>query len=176
VIFTPATIAGAFAIEAERLEDERGFFARTYCEEEFRHHGIPPVAAQCNISYNTLRGTLRGMHYQLAPHESKLVRCTMGAIYDVLLDLRPGSATYRQWQSFDLTAANRRMVYIPPGVAHGFLTLEDATEVLYQMGSAFVAGAGRGVRWDDPAFGVEWPFAPVVVSERDRSYAAYPDA
>jgi dTDP-4-dehydrorhamnose 3,5-epimerase len=166
VIFTPTAIPGAFLIDPERLDDERGFFARTYCEDDFRAHGLEPVAAQSNISFNARRATLRGMHYQAAPHEeAKLVRCTMGAIHDVIVDLQT-----RQWIGVDLTAENRRMLYIPRGVAHGFITLEDATEVFYQMSTAYAPGAGRGVRWDDPAFSIAWPVAPEVVSERDRAY------
>lgn len=174
MIFTPSTVGGAFVIDPERLADERGFFARTYCEEEFRRHGLATVAAQCNIAYNAKRATLRGMHYQAAPHEeAKLVRCTMGAIHDVIVDLRPESPTYRRWQAFDLTAQNRRMLFIPPGLAHGYLTLEDDSEVFYQMGTAYVPGFDRGVRWDDPAIGIEWPFAPQVISARDLGYPAH---
>ncbi|MEA2491610.1 MAG: dTDP-4-dehydrorhamnose 3,5-epimerase [Acidobacteriota bacterium] len=170
MIFTPATIGGAYVIDPERLEDERGFFARTYCEADFLAHGLSPVAAQCNISFNAKRATLRGMHYQAAPHEeTKLVRCTMGAIYDVIVDLRPGPTLHR-WEAVELSAQNRRMLYIPEGVAHGFITLEDATEVFYQMATAYTAEAARGVRWNDPAFAITWPLAPEVISARDAAY------
>ena len=161
MIVTETTIPGAYVIDVERKEDERGFFARTWCAEEFRARGLADVVAQSSISYNARRGTLRGMHYQVAPHEeTKLVRCTMGAIFDVLLDLRT-----QRWEGFELTAENRRALYIPRGVAHGFLTLIDHTEVLYQMDVPYAPESVRGVRWD--AFGIEWPFAPVVLSDKD---------
>jgi dTDP-4-dehydrorhamnose 3,5-epimerase len=166
MIFTETTIPGAFLVDVERHEDERGFFARTWCAAEFAARGLASSLTQCSISYNARRGTLRGMHYQAAPYEeTKLVRCTRGAIYDVIVDL----AT-RRWEGFELTAENRRALYIPRGLAHGFLTLEDATEVSYQIDVPYEPGAARGVRWDDPALAIEWPFAPVVVSERDRAY------
>lgn len=171
MIFTETAIAGAFLIEVERREDERGFFARSFCENEFRAHGLEPRVAQCNISWNGAAGTLRGLHYQAAPHgETKIVRCTNGGIWDVILDLRPESATYRQWTGVDLTDENRRAIYIPHGVAHGFITRTDDAEVLYMMGEAYVEGAARGVVWNDPAFAIQWPVEPVVISERDRSY------
>ena len=173
VVFRETALPGAFLIELERLEDERGFFARSYCEREFAAQGLWTQWPQCNISYNRERGTLRGMHYQAAPHEEvKLVRCTAGAIHDVIIDLRPESAAYKQHVGVELTAENRTMLYIPAGFAHGFLTLADDTEVFYQMGGFYAPGAARGVRWDDPAFGIDWPEAPRVISDRDR---AYPD-
>ena len=171
MIFTETAIAGAFVIDLERREDDRGFFARSFCEDEFRAHGLEPRVAQCNVSWNRVRGTLRGLHYQAAPHEeTKIVRCTRGAIWDVVVDLRRDSNTYRQWTGVDLTDENRRALYIPHGLAHGFITRTDDAEVLYMMGSSYMEGAARGALWNDAAFAIEWPVEPVVISERDRSY------
>lgn len=171
MIFTEAPIPGAYVIDPERLEDERGFFARTWCQREFKAHGLNPGLAQCNISYNRRKGTLRGMHYQAVPHaEARLVRCTSGAIYDVIVDLRPDSVTFKRWFPVELTADNRRMLYIPEGLAHGFLTSRDDTEVFYQMSEFYTPGSARGVRWNDPAFGIEWPQEIQVIAERDRNY------
>ncbi len=168
-------LPGAFLIELERIEDERGFFARSFCQREFEAHGLDPCVAQCNISYNPQRGTLRGIHYQAAPHrEAKLVRCTRGAIHDVVLDLRPDSPRYLQHVGIELSAENRRMIYIPVGCAHGFLTLDDDTEVFYQMSNFYAPEAARGVRYDDPAFGIVWPEPVRLVSERDRTYPDLP--
>jgi dTDP-4-dehydrorhamnose 3,5-epimerase len=173
MIFTETQLPGAFIIEPQRLEDERGFFARTWCAREFEEHRLSPRLAQCSISFNRRRGTLRGMHYQAAPHaEAKVVRCTRGAIYDVIIDLRPGSPTYTQHVAVTLTAENRAMVYIPEGFAHGLLTLENDTEVLYLISEFYAPEHARGVRYDDPAFGIDWPMQVQVISERDR---AYPD-
>lgn len=164
-------LQGAFTFEIERLEDERGFFARSWCQREARRYGLDPQWLQCNISFNRERGTLRGMHFQQAPHEeAKLVRCTRGAIYDVVADLRPEAPTFRNWIGVELTADNRRMLYIPGGMAHGFLTLEDNTEIFYQMSEFYAPDAARGFRWDDPAFNIRWPAGVRVISERDRSY------
>ena len=161
-------------VEPERLEDERGFFARTWCKKEFMTQVGHADFVQCNISFNKKKGTLRGMHYQTAPHEeAKLVRCTSGAIYDVLVDLRPDSPTFKKWLSFELTAENRRMVYIPEGVAHGFITLQDNTEVFYQMSEFYAPEHARGVRWNDPVFGIQWPIEVRIISERDRVYADF---
>ncbi len=174
MILTETSIAGAFLLDVERHEDERGFFARTYCQDELRAHGLACDVVQCSISFNHVRGTLRGLHYQDAPHEeTKIVRCTRGAIWDVVVDLRRDSGTYRRWTAVELTAGNRRALYIPPGLAHGFITLSDDSEVFYMMGTTYVAEAARGVRWDDPAFGITWPMAPVMMSDRDRSYAEW---
>lgn len=171
MIFTATKLQGAFIIDPERLEDERGFFARTWCQREFAVHGLSPKWVQCNISFNTQKGTLRGMHYQAAPYaETKLIRCTMGAIYDVIIDLRPDSPTFKQWLAVELTADNRCMLYVPGGFAHGFLTLANHTEVLYQMSEFYVAESARGVRWNDPAFGIQWPADVKVISDRDRNY------
>ena len=169
--FTEAPLAGAFVIEAERHEDERGFFARTFCEREFAERGLNGHVAQGNLSYNARRGTLRGMHYQRAPQaEAKLVRCARGAIHDVILDLRPASPTYLRHFAIRLDEENRTLLYVPEGVAHGFLTLEDRTEVAYQMSVAYSPDHGAGVRWDDPAFGIAWPEPVRVIAERDRTY------
>jgi dTDP-4-dehydrorhamnose 3,5-epimerase len=171
VIFTATNLAGAFVIKPERLEDERGFFARTWCQREFKAYGLNPALVQCNISFNPEHGTLRGMHYQAAPYEeAKLVRCTMGAVYDVIIDLRCTSPTFQQHDAVTLTAQNRHMLYVPEGVAHGFLTLEDNTEVFYQMSVFYVAECARGVRWNDPTFGIQWPSGVRMMSDRDRSY------
>lgn len=169
--FGEVGLAGVRVVEPERLADERGFFARTWCRREFEAAGLDPNLVQCSISYNRRRGTLRGMHYQVAPSaEAKLVRCTAGAVYDVALDLRRDSPTYKQWRGVELTADNRLALYIPAGLAHGFLTLRDDTEVLYQMSEFFAPEHARGVRWNDPAFGIQWPGEVTVISERDRSY------
>jgi dTDP-4-dehydrorhamnose 3,5-epimerase len=175
--FTAAPLPGAWIVDVERLEDERGFFARTWSAEELEAQGLNAALVQCSISYNRLRGTLRGMHYQSDPHgETKLVRCTMGALWDVIVDLRRDAETFRRWFAVELSAENRRMLYIPPGFAHGFLTLTDATEVLYQMGSPYIPEAARGVRWNDPAFAIDWPFLPTVIAERDAGYADFGEA
>jgi dTDP-4-dehydrorhamnose 3,5-epimerase len=171
MIFTETRLAGAYLLEPERIGDERGFFARTWCRDEFERHGLNTRLVQCNISYNVRRGTLRGMHYQVKPHEeAKLVRCTRGAIYDVIVDLRTGSPTYRGWVGAELTVENRRMLYIPEGFAHGFQTLEDESEVFYQMSELFHPQAARGVRYDDAALGISWPLDVAIMSEKDRSY------
>ncbi len=154
------------------MEDERGFFARTFCVEEYEVHGLNPRLVQCNISFNKRKGALRGMHFQAAPHEeARLVRCTMGAIYDVIIDLRPDSPTFKHWVAVELTADNRKMLYVPEGFAHGFQTLEDNTEVFYQMSEFYHPERANGVRWDDPGFGVEWPADERTISPRDLEYA-----
>lgn len=174
MVFVETALKGAFLIEPERKEDERGFFARTWCAEEFASHGLNPRLVQCSISYNKKKGTLRGMHYQAAPYEeAKLVRCTKGAIFDVIIDLRLGSATYTNHVSMVLSESNRQMLYIPEGMAHGFQTIEDETEVFYQMSQVFHPESARGVRWDDPTFGIQWPLTDCIISARDRQYAAF---
>lgn len=171
MIFTPTRLDGASIIDLERHEDERGFFARSWCSQEFQANKLNPAIAQCNVSFNRLKGTLRGMHYQAAPfEEAKLVRCTAGSVYDVIIDLRPGSPTYRQHVGEVLSAANHRMLYVPEGFAHGFQTLEDNTEVFYQMSQFHSPDHARGVRYDDPAFGIKWPVGNPVVAQRDRDY------
>ncbi len=174
--FLETPIPGAWVIEPELLGDERGWFARTFDADEFRSRGMSPEVVQCNASFNARRGTLRGMHYQADPHgESKLVRCVRGSIFDVAVDLRGDSPTYRGWHGVELSAENRVAFYIPAGLAHGFQTMSDDAEVIYQMGHSYVPDAARGVRWDDPAFAIEWPAEPGggrIVSARD---AGYPD-
>lgn len=171
MIFRKTDLAGVIEIEMELLRDERGFFARTWCEREFRENGLTPKLVQCSISFNEKKGTLRGVHYQAPPYpEAKLVRCTKGALYDVVLDLRPDSPSYLRSIGAELTAANHRALYIPEGCAHGFLTLEENTEALYQMSEFYHPETARGVRWNDPAFGIAWPGAVEVISERDRSF------
>ena len=171
--FLPTPLAGAYLIELEQLDDERGFFARSFCQNEFKAHGLDPVVAQCNVSFNRKRGTLRGLHYQAAPHaEAKLVRCTRGAVWDVIVDLRKGSLTVRQWHAAELTADNRRALYIPAGFAHGFQTLADDSEVLYQMSEFYHPESARGVRWDDPTLAIRWPLKEPVMSPRDREFPA----
>lgn len=175
MIFHETKIHGAFEIRLELIADERGFFARSWCAKEFENYGLNPKLAQCNVSFNSRKGTLRGMHYQAAPYaEAKLIRCTRGAIYDVVLDLRPQSKTFKGWISIVLTAGDRNMVYVPEGCAHGFLTLEDNSEVFYQMSQVYNAESARGVRWDDPAFHIQWPGKVEVISERDRAYPDFP--
>ncbi len=171
MIFTETSLRGAFVIDIEGEQDDRGWFGRTFCQEEFKRHRLNPDVAQCNLSRNWRRGTLRGMHYQAPPHqEAKLVRCTRGALYDVIIDLRSESQTFCHWHAVELTADNHRMVYVPEGLAHGFLSLNDNTEVFYQMTRAYARQNARGVRWDDPAFGISWPYKPEIISEADRSY------
>jgi dTDP-4-dehydrorhamnose 3,5-epimerase len=171
MIFRETKLPGAFEIDVEPKADERGLFARTWCQTEFAAHGLRDNIVQCNLSFNPRKGTLRGMHYQLAPHgENKLVRCTRGAIYDVVLDLRPESPTFKDWVAVVLAAENRKTVYVPEGCAHGFLTLEDETEVFYQMSEFHDMALARGVRFDDPSFQIDWPEKIEVISERDRNY------
>jgi dTDP-4-dehydrorhamnose 3,5-epimerase len=171
MLFSELKLAGAFVIEPERIEDPRGFFARTWSRREFQQRGIDANLVECNISFNTKKGTLRGLHYQAAPHaQAKLVRCTMGAIFDVIVDLRRDSPTFRQWASVRLSADNRALLFIPEGLAHGFQTLTDDTEVFYQMSSHYSAESSRGVRWDDRAFGIVWPEDNRVINARDREY------
>jgi dTDP-4-dehydrorhamnose 3,5-epimerase len=171
MIFHISKLQGVFEIHLEPKADERGFFARAWCQKEFESNKLNSKLVQCNVSFNARRGTLRGIHYQAEPcAESKLVRCTRGAIYDVVVDLRPDSPTYRDWISVVLTAEKRNMVYVPEGCGHGFVTLEDQTEVFYQMSEFHDADSARGVRWDDPAFQIAWPEKVQVISERDCSY------
>jgi len=171
MIFTETSLPGAFVIEPERMADSRGFFARTFDAREFEAHGLNARIAQTNLSHNPRRGTLRGMHYQRAPFaEAKLIRCTRGAVHDVIIDLRPGSPTYRSHFGVRLDAENRKMLYVPEGFAHGFLTLADDTEVSYQISQFYSPEHGAGVRWNDPAFGISWPAEVAVIAERDRTY------
>ena len=172
--FTETDLPGAYVVDLEQRADDRGFFARIWCQDELAAEGLTTELAQCSLSRNTRAGTLRGMHYQEAPHEeAKLVRCVRGAIYDVIVDLRLGSSAYGQWVGVELDAAAGRALYVPQGFAHGFQTLADDTDVLYMISAPYVPDAAAGVRWDDPFFGIAWPAAPTrVISERDR---AWPD-
>ncbi len=177
MIFTELQLQGAFTIDPEALEDERGFFARTWCHRESEAHGLNPRLVQCSISFNKIRGTLRGMHYQVKPYqEAKLVRCTRGAIHDVIIDLRPDSPTLKRWLAVTLTSDNHRMLYVPEGFAHGFQTLDDNTEVFYQMSEFYAPDCARGIRWNDPAFGIQWPAGELIVSSRDQSYPDFTSA
>lgn len=174
MIFLPTPLAGVTLIEPEAVSDSRGVFARTWCQRDFESHGLTAKLAQCSVSFNERRATLRGMHFQAAPHaEAKLVRVTRGAIHDVALDLRPASPTYLQWFAAELSSENRHMLYIPEGCAHGFQTLTDDAEVFYQISEFYEPNAGRGVRWNDPAFGIHWPLGDPVLSDRDRNYPDY---
>jgi dTDP-4-dehydrorhamnose 3,5-epimerase len=174
MIFQETALPGVMEIRIEPNEDERGFFARSWCEKEFKAHGLDPTIVQCNISFNIHKGTLRGLHYQRPPHaEAKVVRCTRGAIYDVAVDLRPDSRTFKKWVGVTLNAENRNMLYVPEGCAHGFLTLEERTEVFYQMSESYHPESAAGVRWNDPAFRISWPTEIEVISERDRSLADF---
>jgi dTDP-4-dehydrorhamnose 3,5-epimerase len=173
MLFTKTELNGAWLIEPEAIRDSRGWFARTFCEHEFAEHGLEARFVQHSTSQNVRRGTLRGMHFQTAPHaEVKLVRCLKGAIYDVIIDLNPGSPTYRQWQGFELSAADMRQLYVPHGFAHGFQTLADECEIGYLISEFYAPEASTGVRWDDPAFGIDWPLAVSVMSDKDK---AWPD-
>ena len=171
MIFVATDLPGAVIVDLDRKEDERGFFARSWCQDEFATHGLNPRLVQCNVSYNKLAGTLRGMHLQIAPHEeAKLVRVTSGAIYDVIIDLRPESKTYTRHLAVELSADNHRALYIPEGFAHGFITLNDHTEIFYQMSAFYAADSQRGVRYNDPAFGIRWPVPKTVISDKDKAY------
>lgn len=172
MIFEKTRLKGAYIIKLEKLEDERGFFARSFCKREFEQHGLTVNIAQCNLSFSKKRGTLRGMHYQIKPYEeTKLLSCIRGAIYDVIIDIRPDSPFYKKWFSLELNADDYTMIYIPEGFAHGFQTLEDNTTVYYLVSEFYAPEYERGVRWDDPMFDITWPYAvPTVISERDKSY------
>jgi len=176
VIFRETSVAGAWIVEPERHADGRGFFARTWCATEFARHGLTSHFVQASISHTPRRGTLRGLHYQVAPHaEAKLIRCTRGAIYDVAVDLRPDSPTFRRYAAVVLDADSRHALYVPEGCAHGFQTLIDDTEVLYQMSAPYAPDAARGVRWDDRAFAIPWPPADRIITDRDRRYPDFSD-
>lgn len=173
MIFNETELNDAYIIDLDKLKDKRGFFARSFCVNEFKEHGIEFPVVQANVSYNRYKRTLRGMHYQQEPHgEAKLVRCTSGAIYDAIIDVRPDSSTYMQWMSVELSEQNYRMLYVPEGFAHGFITLEDETEVTYQVSEFYTPGAEKGIRWDDSAFNIDWPADPNTISEKDK---AWPD-
>ena len=171
MIFTETAVPGAVVIELERFADERGFFARSFCAREFAAHGLDARVAQCNVSFNRTKGTLRGLHFQRPPHaEAKFVRCTAGRVYDVIVDLRADSPAFCRHLGIELSAHNRTMLYVPAGVAHGFQTLEDESEVFYQMSAPYERDAAAGVRWNDAAFAITWPLAVSVISARDRGY------
>jgi dTDP-4-dehydrorhamnose 3,5-epimerase len=164
-------VVGAYIVEGERSDDERGFFARTFSAADFAEHGLESAVAECSIAYNRERWTLRGLHYQSPPHEeAKLIRCTRGSVYDVAVDLRPGSPTHLRWAAVELSADNRLSFYVPPGCAHGYLTTTDESELHYQISARHMPDAAAGVRWDDPKLGIEWPATPQVISPRDASY------
>jgi dTDP-4-dehydrorhamnose 3,5-epimerase len=170
MIFRETELRGAFIIEIEPIEDERGFFARTFCRDEFRARGLDAELRQCSLSFNRRRGTLRGLHYQAEPHaEVKQVRCTRGRVYDVIVDLRRGSPTRGRWIGVELGAEDRRALHVPAGFAHGFQTLEDASELFYQMSEPYWPELARGLRWDDPSLAIAWPFGDPIVSDRDRA-------
>lgn len=172
IVFSETKLKGAYVIEPERFTDERGFLGRSFSAREFESHGLNSRMAECNISFSKKRYTIRGMHFQKPPHaQAKLVRCTQGAIYDVIIDLRPESPTFKQWIGEELTAENRRMLYVPEGFAHGFETLEDDTEVFYQISEFYAPLSEGGVRWNDPAFGISWPAGDgITINDRDRNY------
>ncbi len=173
MIFTETKLKGAFVLEVKKIEDERGFFGRSWCKRELEEHGLNADVVQANVSYNKAKGTLRGMHFQKSPYqETKLVRCTRGAIVDVIIDLRPSSPTYKQWIGVELTEDNYKMLFVPEDFAHGFITLKDNTEVTYQVTQYYTPGAEGGIRWNDPAFNIQWPIQPTVVSGKDQ---AHPD-
>lgn len=174
MIFTETKLKGAFIIDVELLADQRGAFTRTFCAKEFEQYGLKPIVAQCNLSFNHKAGTLRGLHYQLPPAaETKLVRCTRGAIYDVIVDMRSESPTYRQHIGVELTADNRRALYVPELFAHGYQALTDGAEVIYQVGEFYTPGYERGLRYDDPTFGITWPLPVTVISEKDASWPLF---
>ena len=171
MIFTPTAIPGAWTVDIEPIEDERGFFARLYAREAFLERGIDLPIPQINIALNEKRGTLRGMHFQAHPHEEgKLVHCIAGAVYDVIVDVRSGSATYGRWIGLELDAQSGRALYVPPGCAHGYISLTDRAELIYLMSASYAPQAARGIRWNDPRVAVAWPITPLLISERDRNW------
>jgi dTDP-4-dehydrorhamnose 3,5-epimerase len=176
VKFTQTKLKGAYLIEIEKLSDDRGFFARSWCQKEFESHGLTSRVVQANVSYNLKKGTLRGMHYQVAPYqESKLIRCTRGAIFDVIIDLRPHAPTYKQWVGVELSADNYTMFFVPEDFAHGFQALADHTEIFYQVSQFYTPGSEKGIRFDDPAFDVQWPLEVSVISDKDRNWPDFVD-
>ncbi len=174
MIFTETALKGAFVVEIKKLEDDRGFFGRSWCANEMKDHGLSANVCQANTSFSVKKGTLRGMHYQINPYqESKLVRCTRGSILDVIIDLRTDSPTFKQWIGVELTQDNYKMLYVPEDFAHGFITLEDNCEVTYLVTQFYTPGAERGIRWNDPFFNILWPFHPAVISEKDKNHPDY---
>lgn len=171
MIFTETRIKGAYIIEIEKIEDKRGFFGRSWCTNEFEEHGLNPNICQANVSFSKKKGTLRGMHYQKAPYqEVKIVQCTRGSIFDVIIDLRKNSPTYKEWIGVELTQDSYQMLYIPEDFAHGFITMEDHCVVSYLMTHLYTPGSAAGIRWNDPAFNIQWPFEPTILSEKDKSF------
>lgn len=174
MLFKKTSLKDSYIIELELMEDERGFFARSFCQREFEKHGLNPSIVQCNISRNKAKGTLRGMHYQTAPHqEAKLVSCLRGSLYDVIIDLRHDSPTYCKWIAVELSGKNYKILYVPKGFAHGFQTLEDDTVVFYQISEFYHPESSRGIKWNDPSFGISWPILDPILSEKDRSHPFY---
>lgn len=174
MIFTETKLKGAFLVDLQRLEDQRGFFARAWCQKDFEEHGLNPHLAQVNLAFNKKKGTLRGMHFQHPPHqECKLVRCSRGALYDVIIDLRRHSPTYQQWIGVELRAADYRMLFVPEDFAHGYQTLEDNTEAIYQVSQFYAPKSEGGVRYNDPAFGIKWPLEVTVMSDKDKAWPDY---
>ena len=174
--FSETQLKGAYFIEIEKLSDDRGFFARSWCQKEFEDHGLESGFVQANVSYNLKKGTIRGMHYQIAPYqECKLIRCTRGAIYDVIIDLRPDSPTYKQWAGVELTADNYVMFFVPEDFAHGFQTLTDKTEITYQVSQFYTPGSEKGIRFDDPAFAIQWPLEVTLISDKDNTWPDFLD-
>ncbi len=171
MIFTETKLKGAFVVDVSRLEDDRGFFARTYCHNEFKQHGMVPEVVQANMSTNKVKGTFRGMHYQIDPYqETKLIRCIKGALYDVIIDLRHDSPTYKDWIGVELTEDNQRALFVPKDFAHGFVTLVDDTTAFYMVSQFYTPGAESGIRWNDPSFRIGWPIEPRVVSQKDCNW------
>jgi dTDP-4-dehydrorhamnose 3,5-epimerase len=174
MIFTETKLKGAYVLEIKQLTDERGFFGRSWCANEMKEHGLNPDVRQANTSLSKKKGTLRGMHYQLDPYqETKLIRCTHGRIFDVIIDLRPDSPTYKDWFGIELTRDNYKMLYVPEDFAHGFITLEDDVEVTYLVTQFYTPGAEAGIRWNDPGFNIDWPMEPVIISEKDQNHPNY---
>ena len=174
--FTETKLKGAFIVEIEKLTDDRGFFARAWCRKEFEAHGLTSAVVQANVSFNRKRGTLRGMHYQIAPfQESKLIRCTRGAIYDVIIDLRPESPTYKEWIGVELTADNYTLFFVPEDFSHGFITLMDDTEITYQVSQFYTPGSEKGIRFNDPIFNIQWPLEVSVISDKDSNWSDFVD-
>jgi dTDP-4-dehydrorhamnose 3,5-epimerase len=174
MLFTETAVKGAYIIELEPITDDRGFFARSWCVKEFEKHHLNPTVVQINVGFSHKQGTLRGIHYQVAPYEEvKLVRCTMGAIYDIAVDLRPDSLSYKQWVGVELTAENRKMLYVPEGCGHGYQTLADNTEIQYQTSQFYDRESSRGARFDDPVFGIKWPLPVQVISDADKNWPDY---
>ncbi len=174
MIFTETTLKGAFLLEIKKIEDDRGFFGRSWCKKEMEEHGLNGNLCQANTSFSKLKGTIRGMHYQISPYEeTKLIRCTRGSIFDVIIDLRPTSESYLKWFGAELTQDNYKMLYVPEGFAHGFITLTDNAEVYYNVTQFYTPGAEAGIRFNDPLFAIKWPVEPAVVSEKDKSHPDY---